>query len=70
LVFCWKSARTTPAYVASWLKALKNDKKAIFVASSHAQKAADLLYAYQAAPPPLDPSRGRDLSGGVMVNGL
>jgi antirestriction protein ArdC len=31
------------AYIGSWLKVLKNDKKAIFTASSHAQKAADLL---------------------------
>jgi len=35
------------AYVASWLKALRNDKKAIFTAASHAQKAADFLLAFQ-----------------------
>jgi len=34
------------AYISFWLKALKNDKKAVFVAASHAQKAADLLHAY------------------------
>lgn len=38
------------AYVASWLKVLKEDKRAIFTAASHAQKAADLLHSYQAAP--------------------
>jgi len=32
-----------PEYVASWLKVLKGDKRAIFTASSAAQKAADLL---------------------------
>jgi antirestriction protein ArdC len=34
------------AYVASWLKVLKNDKKFIFTAASHAQKAADYLLAF------------------------
>ncbi|WP_036258259.1 ArdC family protein [Methylocapsa aurea] len=31
------------AYIASWLKALKNDKRAIFTAASYAQRAADFL---------------------------
>ncbi len=35
------------AYVASWLKVLKDDKRAIFTAASHAQKAADYLHGYQ-----------------------
>ena len=35
------------AYIASWLKVLKNDKRAIFTAASHAQKAADFLHAMQ-----------------------
>ena len=35
------------AYVASWLKVLKDDKRAIFTAASHAQKAADHLHSYQ-----------------------
>ena len=29
------------AYIASWLKVLNDDKRAIFTAASHAQKAAD-----------------------------
>lgn len=37
------------AYLASWLKVLKNDKRFIFTAASHAQRAADLLESYQAA---------------------
>jgi antirestriction protein ArdC len=37
------------AYVASWLKALKNDKRAIFTAASYAQRAVDHLHSYQAA---------------------
>jgi len=31
------------AYIASWLTVLKNDKRAIFQAASHAQRAADYL---------------------------
>lgn len=36
-------------YIASWLKVLKNDKRAIFTAASHAQKAADYLHGAQVA---------------------
>jgi len=35
------------AYVASWLRVLKNDKKAIFTAASKAQAAADYMHAKQ-----------------------
>lgn len=35
------------AYLASWLKVLKEDKKAIFTAATAAQKAFDFLYALQ-----------------------
>jgi len=35
------------AYIASWLKVLKDDKRAIFTAASHAQKAIDHLHSYQ-----------------------
>ncbi|HEB79424.1 MAG TPA: DUF1738 domain-containing protein [Rhodospirillales bacterium] len=38
------------AYIASWLKALKNDKRAIFTAASHAQRAADYLNGLQPVP--------------------
>lgn len=38
------------AYLASWLTVLKNDKRAIFQASSHAQKAADYLHDLQPKP--------------------
>jgi antirestriction protein ArdC len=31
------------AYIASWIKVLKNDKRAIFSAASYAQRAADFL---------------------------
>lgn len=33
------------AYVGSWLRALQDDKRAIFKAATEAQKAADLLLA-------------------------
>jgi antirestriction protein ArdC len=35
------------AYIASWLEVLKNDKRAIFSAAAHAQKAADYLAGLQ-----------------------
>ena len=34
-------------YIAGWLQALKNDKRAIFTAASHAQKAVDFLHGLQ-----------------------
>ncbi|MBL27258.1 MAG: antirestriction protein [Rhodospirillaceae bacterium] len=37
------------AYIGSWLKVLKNDKRAIFTAASHAQRAADYLNGLQAS---------------------
>jgi antirestriction protein ArdC len=36
------------AYIASWLEVLKNDKRAIFSAAAHAQRAADFLGQLQA----------------------
>lgn len=38
------------AYVGSWLKVLKNDKRAIFTAAGHAQRAADFLHGLQPRP--------------------
>jgi antirestriction protein ArdC len=35
------------AYLAHWLKALKEDKRAIFSAAAHAQRAADFLHGLQ-----------------------
>jgi antirestriction protein ArdC len=37
------------SYIASWIKALKDDKRAIFTAASHAQRAADYLHGLQKA---------------------
>jgi antirestriction protein ArdC len=39
------------AYIASWIKVLKNDKRAIFSAASHAQRAADFLHGLQHSAP-------------------
>ncbi len=36
------------SYIASWLKVLKDDKRAVFTAASHAQRAADFLHGLQA----------------------
>jgi antirestriction protein ArdC len=35
------------AYIGHWLKVLKNDKRAIFSAAAHAQRAADYLKSLQ-----------------------
>ena len=35
------------AYIGSWLKVFKNDKRAVFTAAGHAQRAADYLHALQ-----------------------
>lgn len=35
------------AYIASWLEVLKNDKRAIFSAAAHAQRAVDFLHGLQ-----------------------
>lgn len=35
------------AYIQSWLKVLKEDKRAIFSAASHAQRAGDYLHGFQ-----------------------
>jgi antirestriction protein ArdC len=37
------------AYIANWLKVLKNDKRAIFTAAAHAGRAADFLHGLQTA---------------------
>jgi len=42
------------AYVASWLAVLRNDKRAIVSAASHAQKAVDWLHATVAANTPAE----------------
>jgi antirestriction protein ArdC len=40
------------SYIASWIKVLKNDKRAIFSAASHAQRAADFLHGLQKTETP------------------
>ena len=40
------------SYIASWIKVLKDDKRAIFTAASHAQRAVDWLHALAAAKAP------------------
>jgi antirestriction protein ArdC len=37
------------AYIASWLKVLKDDRRAVFTAAAHAQRAADYLHSLQHA---------------------
>ena len=42
------------SYIASWLKVLKNDKRAIFTAAGHAQRAATYLHDLQPTQPELE----------------
>jgi antirestriction protein ArdC len=35
------------SYISSWIKVLKDDKRAIFTSASHAQRAADFLHGLQ-----------------------
>lgn len=43
------------SYIASWLKVLKNDNRAIFSAANHAQRAADYLHGLQPSTPEPEP---------------
>lgn len=40
------------AYISSWLEVLKNDKRFIVMAASHAQKAVDYIHSLQVVPSP------------------
>lgn len=42
------------AYIGSWLEVLKNDKRAVFSAAAHAQRAIDYLHSLQAATSSLE----------------
>jgi antirestriction protein ArdC len=45
------------AYIASWLKVLQNDKRAIFTAAAHAERAAAFLHGLQPQAASADPER-------------
>ncbi len=49
------------SYIASWLKVLKNDKRAVFSAASHAQRAVEYLHRLQ--PEQQKPQPEGELSG-------
>jgi antirestriction protein ArdC len=38
------------SYIDHWIGVMKSDKRAIFAAASHAQRAADFLHSLQPAP--------------------
>lgn len=44
------------AYIGNWLKVLKGDKRAIFTAAAHAQRAADFLHAKAGTAPKTSPN--------------
>lgn len=43
------------AYIGSWIKVLKDDKRAIFSAAAHAQRAVEFLHGLQPPAPDADP---------------
>lgn len=45
------------AYIGSWLKALKDDKRAIFAAAAHAQRAADYLAKFSTSAAATEPEK-------------
>jgi len=45
------------SYIASWLEVLKQDKRFIFSAASHAQRAADYLHSLQASEAQTNPEK-------------
>ncbi len=49
------------AYIGSWLKALKDDKKLIFKAAAHASRAVDFMKGLQPKPEP-EPENGQTLT--------
>ncbi len=44
-----KTIESSAAYIASWLKALKNDRRAVIIAAGQAQKAADFILGAKAS---------------------
>ena len=49
------------SYIANWLTVLKNDKRAIFSAAAHAQKAVDFLHGLDAVKVTLKHSQQLDM---------
>lgn len=49
------------SYIASWLKALKNDKRAIFQAAAAAERAADFLHSFQEQADQTDTDENEEL---------
>ena len=47
------------AYIQSWLQALKDDKRLIFTAAAHAQRAADYLHSRQPRQAETEPEQER-----------
>ncbi|WP_424973306.1 ArdC family protein [Dinoroseobacter sp. S76] len=56
------------SYIASWLKVLKNDKRAIFTASAHAQRAATYLHELQPEQPGPAPEAEGQLDRGTAMS--
>ncbi|MCF6283572.1 MAG: ssDNA-binding domain-containing protein [Candidatus Hydrogenedentes bacterium] len=55
------------AYIASWIGVLRNDKRAIFTAAAHAQRAVAFLQAFQAAADPAPGPEGGEFRPALPV---
>jgi len=49
------------AYLATWLRVLKDDKRAIFQAAAHAQRAVEYLHGLQSTPATIKPPHSVDV---------
>jgi len=58
------------AYIGSWLKVLRDDKRAIFTAATHGQRAVDFLHGLQSTEDrqnPDPPTRNKVLLTDVVI---
>lgn len=56
------------AYIASWLSILKEDRRAVFAAAAHAQRAVDYLHGLQPAAPDASPGAEQRPESGPQLS--
>lgn len=58
------------AYISSWLEVLNHDKRFVFVAAAHAQRATDYLHELQPGPKPDEPTASLAVTPGLIAHTL